>query len=206
MIRTTGSLVGSYPNPLLQTPGGEERNYVRGLSYGGGPYLYIANYYVKSVACFYASNGSILSTWLWASGPGRVGTCCTHDGINPGDYLWSNSTTYFVRTTTTGSIVNTFEITPPNNLDLAWDYVNNVIWFGDGAIEYVRGITTTGSFVASWALPPKAENPFGIAYYDNYLYISTSYGTPDEYIWVYHCPDINTVTPASLGRVKALFR
>ncbi len=206
MLRTTGSLVSSYPNPLLQIPGGEERNYVRGLSYGGGPYLYIANYSTRSVGCFYASNGSLLSTWLWPSSPGRIGICCTHDGTNPGNYLWLNSGGYFYRTTTTGSIVTTFEIAPPANRDLAWDYVNGLMWYGDNAFEYVCGITTTGSFVASWVLPPKVKNPFGVAYYGNYLYVSTSYGTPDEYIWVYHCPNINTISPTSLGRVKALFK
>jgi hypothetical protein len=67
-------------------------------------------------------------------------------------------------------------------------------------------MTTAGSIRESWQLRAGVRYPCGIAYYANRLYVSTSGGSPDEYIWVYDCP-LSTVgvEPASLGRVKAMF-
>jgi hypothetical protein len=203
MTRSSGSLVNSYPCPLGT---GSPNYYCRGLSYGGGEYLAMINYSMRINLAAYRSNGSLISTWTWPSGS-RYGVCVEHNGTAPGTHAWNNNTSgTFWRYDTSGSVLSSFDISSTSNYDLAWDYGNNLLWYGNTSSEYVTGITTTGSYVASWRVPSAVSNPYGVAYYGQYLYVSTSSGSPDEYIWVYHCPNTVNVQPASIGRVKALYR
>ncbi len=89
--------------------------------------------------------------------------------------------------------------------DLAWDYVHNLIWYANYSNYWVFGMTPAGSIRESWRLKSGVTAPYGIAFFGGRLYVSTSAGSPDEYIWVYDCLYTN-VAPASLGRVKALYR
>ncbi len=205
MLRTTGSFVSSYPCPLGTT--GYDF-YVRGLSYGGGVLLYINNYYQRRVGRFYNSTGSLVSTWTWSTSmPYRYGICCTHDGTNYGSYIYqSYYDGNFWYSTTAGSLVSSFKIAATYDTDLAWDYGNRMIWYPNYSTGYVYGITTQGSILASWRVPSAVSYPYGIAYYGYYLYVTTSSGTPDEYIWIYDCPGTVGLTPASVGKVKALFK
>ena len=206
MLRSNGSLVSSYPNPLGTTT---PNSYCRGLSYGGGTYLYINNYYTRVVGRFYASTGSLVSTWTWPTSLSyRSGICCTHDGTNYGSYIYQNSNPdrNFLYSTAAGSLISSFHRYASYIHDLAWDYGNSMIWYGGSTTEHIYGITTTGSIVASWRVPEPVRAPCGVAYYGQRLYVSTIQGVPDEYIWVYDCPKEFAVAPASLGRVKALFR
>lgn len=203
MLRSNGSLVSSYPCPLGTT---SPAYYCRGMSYGGGTILYINNYSQRRVGRFYASTGSLISTWTWPSGT-RYGICCTHDGTNYGTRIWQSYLAgTFWQSTTTGSLISSFDIANTYNYDDAWDYGNNMIWFGNYSTDYIYGMRTSGSILASWRGPTAVSNPYGVAYYGSYLYVSTSYGSPDEYIWVYHCPNTVGVAPASVGKVKALFK
>jgi len=203
MLRTNGSLISSYPCPL-GTSG--LNGALHGLSYGGGPYLYASNYCTHVVAKFYASSGSLISTWEWPTGS-RWGLCSEHDGTNPASYLWqSHYQGNFWRYTTDGSLVSSFNTSELNEYDLAWDYGNKLIWYPNYNTDCVYGITTSGSLVAQWRVPSGVSGPYGIAYYGEYLYVSTAHGYPDDYIWVYHCPGDVGVAPASIGKVKALFR
>lgn len=206
MLRSNGSLVSSYPNPFGT---GTYQYYTRGLSYGGGTILYINHYYWRAVGRFYASNGSMISTWHWPTTMTyRYGICCTHDGTNYGTRIWQSyyGSGTFWQSTTTGSLISSFDIATTYNYDDAWDYGNNMIWYGNISTDYVYGINTSGSILASWRGPTAVSNPYGVAYYGSYLYVSTSSGSPDEYIWVYHCPNTVGVAPASVGKVKALFK
>jgi len=65
-------------------------------------------------------------------------------------------------------------------------------------------MTPAGSVRESWRLKTTVTAPYGVAYYGGRLYVSTSSGSPDEYIWVYDC-SYTDVEPASLGKVKAIF-
>jgi hypothetical protein len=196
-------LVSSYPCPLGTTP---PDSALHGFSYGGGSDLYALNYLTRVVARFTASSGSLISTWGWPSG-GRFGLCCEHDGSNPASYLWlSYYDGNFWRYTTDGSLVSSFDIYNTNEYDLAWDYANKLIWYPNYNTDRVYAITTSGSAVASWRIPTGVTAPYGIAYYGEYLYVSTAGGVPDDYIWVYHCPNVVGIAPASIGKVKALFR
>jgi hypothetical protein len=91
-------------------------------------------------------------------------------------------------------------------LDLAWDYTHNLIWYANYSTYWVFGMTPGGSIKESWHLKTGVSAPYGIAYFGGRLYVSTSSGSPDEYIWVYDCTYSPNAAPASLGRVKALFR
>jgi hypothetical protein len=72
----------------------------------------------------------------------------------------------------------------------------------------VYGFTTAGSVVASFPSPAGNEAIAGCAFYEGYLWVS-AYRTQagnDPYIWQVDVRDLTGVSPASLGRVKALFR
>jgi hypothetical protein len=92
---------------------------------------------------------------------------------------------------------------------LAWDWNNELIWCINYNNDWVYGINPdTEEVVRSFRHPEQANisSSYGIAYWPPYLYTSNSGGTPDEYIWVLSCPGNIDVQPASVGRVKALFR
>ena len=205
MRRTTGAFVSSYPIPGSST---WYPRYTRGLSYDGLGYLYGNNYSRRYLARFRASSGAGLSTWTWPTGT-RYGVCVDHRGTAGGSNIYQNYTTntWWV-SSLTGSLKRAFRA-PQNNYsyDLAWDYGNKLIWGSNYNDEYIYGYNpANGAVKAKFPLPVGPENGYGIAYWGNYLYVSTTSGTPDEYIWVFYCPANVGVAPASVGRVKALFQ
>ncbi|MGD8719948.1 MAG: hypothetical protein PVH29_14150 [Candidatus Zixiibacteriota bacterium] len=91
--------------------------------------------------------------------------------------------------------------------DCAWDYRNQLIWFTDSDDTWpappICGFTTDGSLVASFT--PPLILAYGLTYYEGYLWVSNIFCEPMDVIQV-HCPILTGVTPASIGKVKALFR
>lgn len=206
MRRSNGSLVSSYPCPLGT---GSYQYYGRGMCYDGTGNIYFSNYYRRYVTRFRASNGSVLSTWMWPTTMGyRYGLAVDHKGTSAGTNIYqSYYSGIWYRSSLTGSLRRQWRTGIYDYAyDLAWDYGNKMIWYGNYSTEFVCGTNTNGSIIKSWGVPVPVSNPYGIAYWGNYLYVSTSSGTPDEYIWVYHCPPNVTVSPASVGKVKALFK
>lgn len=100
--------------------------------------------------------------------------------------------------TTTGSIARSYTV-PALMYDIAYDWRKQLIWGGLNLVTCF-GCTTTGSLVASFNKP--LGNIYGITYYGEYLWLAGTSG----YIYRQHCPGNLTVAPASLGKVKALFR
>jgi len=206
MVRSNGSLVSSYTCPLGTT---SPNNYYRGVSYDGTGYLLWNNYSARRVVRARADTGSVLSTWTWPSGT-RYGISVNHRGTSGGTYIHqSYYTGDFWQSTTTGSLVSSWSMPYYTyNYDQAWDWNNNVIWASNYSTDWIYGINpTTHAMVHSFRHPKQAEisSCYGIAYWPPYLYVSNSGGTPDEYIWVFSCPNNVGVTPASVGRIKALF-
>ncbi len=202
--RSNGSPVRSFSLPL---PYGHNI-FVRGVSYEGGGYLRLNNYSNRYVAKI-TTAGKFIGSWGWSGGATRYGLC-----IN-GDKTRANSATRIYQSyltgiwwqsTTNGSLISSF-VSPFTNYayDLAWDYVHNLIWYANYSNYWVFGMTPAGSIRESWRLKSGVTAPYGIAFFGGRLYVSTSAGSPDEYIWVYDCLYTN-VAPASLGRVKALYR
>ncbi len=206
MRRTNGAFVSSYPCPLGTA---SYLYYGRGMCYDGTGNIYFSNYYRRYVSRFRASNGSVLSTWMWPTTEGyRYGLCVDHNGTTGGTNIYqSYYTGIWYRSSLTGSLRDSWRIGRYDYAyDMAWDYGNKMIWYGNYSDEFVYGCNTRGSVIAKFDVPVSVNDPYGIAYWGNYLYVSTSSGNPDEYIWVYHCPANVTVSPASVGKVKALFQ
>ncbi|HUV86387.1 MAG TPA: hypothetical protein VMX79_04680 [bacterium] len=202
--RADGSFVRSIavPFPYL------ENRYVRGLCFEGGGFLRVNNYNNRYVARLRASNGSLLSTWTWSGGSSRYGLCINGDKENYGTanrIYQSYLTGLWWVSNTNGSLISSFQAPHTNYAyDLAWDYTHDLIWYGNYATGWVMGMTPAGSVMESWRVESTVSYPFGIAYHAGRLYVSTSGGSPDEYIWVYECT-YTDAEPASLGRVKAIF-
>ncbi len=202
--RTDGSFVRSIPVPFPYL----QNQYVRGLSFEGGGSLRVNNYNNMYVARLRASDGSFISSWGW-TGSTRYGLCINGDKRNYGtaDRIYQSylSGIWWV-STTNGSLISSFQAPFTNYAtDLAWDYTHGLIWYANYYTMWVFGTTPNGSIIESWAIPATVSYPYGIAYFGGRLYVSTSGGTPDEYIWVYECTSTD-VEPASVGKVKALFQ
>jgi hypothetical protein len=205
MRRSNGAFVSSY---RIQGPSYPQ--YTRGVSYDGTGYLYYCNYSRRYVTRARADTGSYISTWTWPSGT-RYGICADHRGTSPGTYIYMGYTTGdFWKHRLTGSLVSSWSM--PNytyNYDLAWDYGNYLIWSINYSTDWIYSVDpNTQRIVESFRHPRWASisSCYGIAYWGQYLYVSNSGGTPDEYIWVFDCPNTVGVTPASVGKVKALFK
>lgn len=202
--RTNGSPVRSFTLPL---PYGHNI-FVRGVGYEGGGYLRLNNYSNRYVAKI-TTAGKFIGSWGWTGGATRYGLCINGDKNRPNTatrIYQSYLTGILWVSTTNGSLISSFQ-TPHANYayDLAWDYTHNLIWYANYSSRWVVGMTPSGSVRESWQLKSTVSYPAGIAYYGGRLYVSTSAGSPDEYIWVYDC-SYTDVAPASLGRVKALFQ
>ena len=205
MMKSDGRYVSSYPIPGPSYP-----QYARGVSYDGLGYLYYSNWNRCYVTRARASNGSLLSTWTWPSGR-RYNICADHRGTSGGTYIFQSDTDgNFWKSTLTGSLVSSWTMTSgTSNYDLAWDYGNKLIWYANMSTDYIFAVDPdTHKIKTSFRHPNWATIGYcyGIAYWGNRLYVSSSSGTPDEYIWVFDCPNTVGVTPASVGKVKALFK
>ena len=200
-----GSVYSSFISP--QGP------YTRGLtySYGGGGglptgnYLWMGNYSTDRIYRCNPENGSV-----YASVPanhdvsgGLAVTAFGNGGYQPTFMLSSDTSPRYVfrQSLTSGSVYSSFA--PAQALyDLAWEWPNLLMWGGNTG-NRVYAYTTTGRFIESFAMP--VNNVIGFTYRSQYLYLGTTTGS--HRIWVIHCPNNRSaVHPASLGRVKALFR
>jgi hypothetical protein len=210
--KANGTFVRSLqvPLPIWQ------RQSFRGVGYEGDGsvglgYLYLNNYSGRFVAKVRIANGKLVSTWGWVGGTYRYGLCCENDKTKPDPlrgFYQNNFNGIWWRSDRNGSLISSWRL-PYSNFayDLTWDYVNGLIWYANYSTLWVFGMTPAGSIKESWRLRAGVSAPYGIAYYERRLYVSTSGGSPDEYVWVYDCP-VSTVgiRPASLGKVKVLFK
>lgn len=212
LLKSNGSFVRSIPLPLP----GLEKSYVRGMGYEGDGtlgqgYLYLNNYMQRYVAKVRIANGNLVGSWSWVGGENRYALCADNDKTRVGTlrgFYQSYLSGIWWHSDKNGSLLSSWRAPVTNYAyDLAWDYRNDFIWYANSSTNWVFGMTTAGSVKESWPLKAGVSYPYGIAYYAERLYVSTSAGVPDEYIWVYDCP-LSTVgfEPASLGRVKALYR
>jgi hypothetical protein len=214
LVKSSGSIVNSYPppfwNPMLTRS-------VFGLSYEGGGYLHVSDS-AGRVSKIRASDGSLISTWFYV--PEASGKLCVVGNkeipnTTKAFYVSSRQITLLYAVylyTTNGSVVTRFFPRYQEMFELTWDYVNGYIWYGQPLdniypLCWIVAITPENDVVYRWQLPPGVTVPSAIAYYSQYLYVGTTGGEPDEYVWVYHCPKAYpNVEPASVGRVKAIFR
>jgi hypothetical protein len=203
-MTTAGSVVSSWSSPFGSR--------TRGLGYEYGNYLWLGYYGsgVAFVAKTNGSNGSVISSFpVYNEHTLYGGVACQGNPSSAGvTSIISNDYLPYVasRHTTAGSLISTFVYSTgePSFRDPAWDYVNGLIWWGDYYSPYfVYGYDTDGSIVASFAGP--WVSPYGLGFYGDYLWISSN--SSPYYVYRVHCPFIGiSVVPASVGKVKALFR
>ncbi|MEE8640913.1 MAG: hypothetical protein V3T41_10930 [bacterium] len=191
----------------------EAQNNVRGLSFScGGPAPYSGNYlWVGDVLnrCVYMSDpatGRVYLSYSIASAPSGLAVEATGDGgLAPKAMFMDESVIgahVYRLQLTTGSVLSSFLFDSPYIKDIAYDWRNNLVWATwarDGAV--VGCDADTGSIAASFPSPP--GTPYAFTYCGEYLWIGT---TNYHYVYKVHCPADISVAPASLGRVKALFK
>jgi len=146
--------------------------------------------------------GSVYSSWNAGHKPFGAAALCTGDGGRGTTNLFIADyyPAFLFLHRLGGSVVGSFPLGVSSRYDCAFDWRNNVLWRGGG--DYIYGYTPTGAIAASFQSP--AGNPWGLAYYNRRLWIACQ---ADSYIYRVHCPkEFFAVEPASVGRVKALFR
>jgi hypothetical protein len=192
----TGSIVSRialpYPPPVF---------YSRGLAFDGE---YLWTVYEYWHIPYYDSFRKYTTTGSYAGG------FAIHVNYGPqseavawdGQYLYTDETSprpYRIgKYTTAGTLVATFPMTVGVGSDMAY-YKRQLWYYGGGGLVY--GVTLNGSVVASFAAP--GGSCAGTAFDGEYLWTADR-NTP-QYIYKVDI-DVVDVAPASVGRVKAIFR
>jgi len=195
-----GSLLGTVTLSRLTTPGDADHS-------PSGPGYFAVIERSSVILEYLVSNGSFVRSI--AAGPGTLG-----GGYFPGGtYVYIHTGTYVYRLTTAGSLVSSFLVSysagplaATNRFnDLAGDYVI----VGSRIALSARVFTGTGSFVRSFVMPAVtygcvcgrgAPSARGTTYWCN-LRLGTNY-----YAYQIDLGNTTAVAPASVGRIKALFR
>ncbi len=155
-----------------------------------------------------SETGSVYSSWTLSHDPYGLDPQCTGDGGAGASGLLSNDSNpsaLFTHDLTTGSIVGSVGISALSDYDCAYDWRNGLVWLGGMSSTDVTAYSPSGFVMGSFPVPAGVGSARGLAYANSYLYIASAYG--QGYIYVVHCPSpLTDVAPASLGKVKALFR
>ena len=179
-INKSGSIVGSFDL-------GSTYSYIEGLTYDGeylwyswhrlgNPYFYYRITTTGSVVSYFNKAYFVDGGLTWETG-----------------YLWAGP----AKLTTTGSLVATFE-DPVGLGDMGW--YGHKLW-GGGGDKRMYNVTTTGSVVASFAVPGDGCAA-GKTFDGEYLWLINR-----DNKWVYQIDiDVVGVAPASMGKIKALYR
>lgn len=185
---TNGSVLGSWAGPRNGS----------GVHFTGTHFW--TNTYSPGWAYYRDSNGSILASF---AGP-APGYGITSDGT----YLWyscalTRNTVW--QLTTTGSVIGSFGGPGRWCSGLDWD-PRGYLWVADapyGGVTGIYRVTTNGSVVESYSPLPVAFQPVGCAWDGSYVWYC-DFWPP---LYVYQMDTVVTsVEPASIGKVKALFR
>jgi hypothetical protein len=185
---TTGSLVRTIPTPAGAM--GVE------VTHAPSGYLWLNTYSPYNGYRMVLSNGSVVTSF--------TGPTYGYGISSNGTYLyWSDARTRGLYTlTTTGSIVRSF--TQPGTFPGGCDYVAPgylwlTNWSGSPFLYYV---TTLGSVVDSFSTPGVAR-PSGVTWDGNYVWYH-DYDSPN--LCIRARANFTSVAPASVGKVKAIFR
>jgi hypothetical protein len=205
--RWTGSVVNSYAPAVGGT--------VAGMAFEEGPYLWMHDQGFAPV-WFHRCNEETGS--IYSSIPIITQGCSSVDFETPRgepapirSILMSVSIgiygQHLLRFTTAGSFIDSFKPENPWWSDVTWDYGNALIWIPKNIYNpYYYAYDTHGSLVTSFPPITAAHIPRGLDYYGEYLWVSSQTLT-DPHILIIHCPvRYPAVAPASVGRIKALYR
>ena len=121
-------------------------------------------------------------------------------GLGPGvaygeGFLWYSTGSEIYKLLVDGSIVESFKTPKVGATGVCWDDPN--LWLAVYPAGTIYKITQTGSIIGS---TQTKGNPYGVSWDGSYLWY-TAIG------WVYKAKvNFTSIAPASLGRVKALYR
>lgn len=192
---TTGSVYSSWPTPY------PSQN--RGLAVTWGDHVWVGSFVDDIVYECAGASGSIYGSWDAVNDPYGLAPLCTGDGGQGTTGLYSYDSIpnfVYLHNLPNGSVIRSFPLAHATPYDLAYDHRNRLLW--KYYVNFIYGYSPNdGSVVASFARP-YPSTCYGLAYYGEYLWISARDGN----IFIVHCPGNIGVRPASLGRVKALFR
>lgn len=220
-----GSIISSFPSPIS--------TYGKGLDYYGGYIYHVTN--ANRICYQTTTTGSVVrsitfpstmrgvhftGSYFWASDNVAVyrlntsgsvlnsfSTNLAHYGLAfDGTYIWGSTArvnNQITRMTTTGSVVSSFRA--PGSFVGDLDWVGGYLWVCDWPTSGgLYRVTTTGSVVESYVPPPgPSSRPSGVCWDGSYLWF-LSYTTPR---YVYQMDTVTTsILPASLGRIKSIYR
>jgi hypothetical protein len=221
-----GSIVSSFQSPFYAS-------YPKGMDYYGGYIYHVSN---ANTTCYQTTTtGSIVrsmtfpgsmrgvhftGSYFWASNDVAVfrldtsgsvlnsfSTAAARYGLTfDGTYIWGStaiSPNLISKMTTAGSILASF--VGPGTFNGGLDYADGYLWVADwpasGAGIY--RITTTGSVVESYRPVPGGYQTPGVCWDGNYVWFN-DYATPR---YVYRMTTVITnLVPASLGKIKSIYR
>lgn len=185
---TTGSLVRTIPTPTSAM--GVE------VSHAPSGYLWLNTFSPYNGYRMVLSSGSVVTSF--------AGPASGYGISSDGTYLfWSTVTSDMLYTlTTTGSVVRSF--TQPGGFPGGVDYVApGYLWLCNwSGSPFIYYCTTMGSVIDSFSTPLVAR-PSGVTWDGNYVWYH-DYNSPN--LCVRARVNFTNVAPASVGKVKALFR
>jgi hypothetical protein len=215
----TGSIVASFRSPC---------SYVYGIDYYGG-YLYhtdgnidgwiykttTTGALVESIKNITAARGidrTQTEFWTCSYIPPRVYRLSTTGsilnsfpiegtgyGITFGEeVLWYTQGTFVFKVTTNGSIMRSFAAPGLSVTGIFWDDPN--LWLVNSNLRTFFLVNQNGSILDSVGAPK--GRPYGITWDDSYLWYSTE---DNRYVYKMKV-SLTAIAPASLGKVKALYR
>lgn len=195
---STGSIFKSYLLPWIME--------FSGLAFSTPSYLWVGRVRPEEYSHIFrvkAGTGSVYGSWPSGFGdPYGLAPWCTGDGGTGTSYLFTTDEyQLYIRGVKKGICWRIVPLAPPyTKSDIAFDWRNNLIWRGHA--DYICGLTPSGVITASF--PSPAGSPRGLAYYDQHLWVAC---TANGFVYRVHCPhNFTAVAPASVGRVKTLFR
>lgn len=191
--RTTGSTASSYPAP--NRPLACDFGLVGTTGY---------NFVVVGYTVFLMDwiSGSIYGSWSTPENEICRGIAFVASGGGNYVMLTASSMHFYLCDWATGSVYQTFqEWFIPS--DIGYDPNRDCFWVGDVLYNYVRRLNFYGVPVASFTVP---YPPAGLGYEPgrNYVWVGRN-DANNNYIYLYETSS-TTVTPASMGKVKAIFR
>jgi len=198
-VYRTRPVTGSIYNWYLLPWNGENS----GLAFSTPSYLWVGRLDNDRVYRVEADTGSVYSSWTVPYDPYGLAPWCTGDGGTGTSYLFGTDdapSRLYTHQLSDGSIVNSTSLVNNTRSDCAYDWRNNLLWRGYAGRIYA--VAPSGAPVASFASP--AGSPQGLAYCNSYLWIACN---ANGYVYRVHCPrNFSAVEPASLGKVRAIFR
>ena len=200
---------GSVKNAFAPPDGGSE-NY-GGLAFTVPAHVWITNNDRDTVYKLSAVNGSVIDSWLCYPGI-QNGIAAEHNQAQGGPVkgIWVSSVgspAVFRKFTPQGEHLEDW-LWSMWTSDMGWDYDVSQFWAGSfNAPYFVYRFTPQGSISASFPSPAVSWPVWATEYYEGYLWLATDRTEMEvkSYIWKVDVTEVG-VNPASLGRVKVLFR